>query len=388
MLRILLYSDSARWTTGFGHQTRWLGQWLTAQGHDVVQIAFAPSPVTPDQLTPDLRDPGFVVWDQPGMTGWERVVQTPADLVISLLDDFKVLDALYRSPGKPWIRWSVYDGSPIPLAWQPLNALSVPVAVSPYTQHLLAQAEWGEAVRVIPHAVDLEWFHPPSAAERASARQRFFPHDPAFVMSYVGRASTRKQLGVWFETLARVRERDDSVVGLVRAPKREDNVDYEEYIHRLGLYGAVTWLDTPNPLAGVSAQWLRDLYWASDVLVHPARSEGFGLTLLEARACGVPTLCSRYSAMADWATPEELLEPRVLFWEGLHQIQQAQFDVDEAVKRLLRWKRRPDQREGVGARARQRVQACAPDIVGSQWSAAWENLVSQAASRLYPVIEV
>ena len=46
---------------------------------------------------------------------------------------------------------------------------------------------------------------------------------------------------------------------------------------------------------------MRDIYNASDVLLNPAKSEGFGLPMLEAQMCGTPVIAS------DFSTTEELL---------------------------------------------------------------------------------
>jgi glycosyltransferase involved in cell wall biosynthesis len=47
---------------------------------------------------------------------------------------------------------------------------------------------------------------------------------------------------------------------------------------------------------------LARLYAACDVLVHPYRGEGFGLPILEAMACGLPTIVPRGGACLDFCT--------------------------------------------------------------------------------------
>jgi len=48
-------------------------------------------------------------------------------------------------------------------------------------------------------------------------------------------------------------------------------------------------------------QYMRDVYRASDVLLNPAKSEGFGLPLVEAQMCGCPVIAT------DFSTTDELL---------------------------------------------------------------------------------
>jgi glycosyltransferase involved in cell wall biosynthesis len=51
----------------------------------------------------------------------------------------------------------------------------------------------------------------------------------------------------------------------------------------------------------LSDEYMADVYRASDVLLNPCKSEGFGLPIVEAQMCGVPV------AATDFATTDELL---------------------------------------------------------------------------------
>ena len=41
------------------------------------------------------------------------------------------------------------------------------------------------------------------------------------------------------------------------------------------------------------------MYSSLDVLLHPSRGEGFGVCVLEAQACGVPAIVTKFSAMPE-----------------------------------------------------------------------------------------
>lgn len=55
----------------------------------------------------------------------------------------------------------------------------------------------------------------------------------------------------------------------------------------------------PNTHTGVSNEELAEIFNLMDVYIQPAICEGWGLPIVEAKACGVPGLYSNYSAMED-----------------------------------------------------------------------------------------
>jgi len=55
----------------------------------------------------------------------------------------------------------------------------------------------------------------------------------------------------------------------------------------------------PNTHSGVSTKELAEIYNLMDIYVQPAICEGWGLPIVEAKACGIPGLYSNYSAMED-----------------------------------------------------------------------------------------
>jgi len=55
----------------------------------------------------------------------------------------------------------------------------------------------------------------------------------------------------------------------------------------------------PNTHSGVSREQLAEIYNLMDIYVQPAICEGWGLPIMEAKACGVPGLYQNYSAMED-----------------------------------------------------------------------------------------
>ncbi len=120
------------------------------------------------------------------------------------------------------------------------------------------------------------------------------PPDPvppgAPVLLSVSRLVEQKGVDVAVRALARVRERqpDAWLVVLGEGPEQDR---LAALAAELGVAGAV---HLPGRVPDVAA-WLR----RADVLVHPARWEGFGLALLEAMLASLPIVASRVSSIPE-----------------------------------------------------------------------------------------
>jgi glycosyltransferase involved in cell wall biosynthesis len=110
------------------------------------------------------------------------------------------------------------------------------------------------------------------------------------VLVAVARLVPQKGLDVAIDALALVREEhpDARLVVLGEGPLREE---LAERARTRGIEDAVS---LPGRVGDV-AWWLR----RADVIVHPARWEGFGLALLEAMLCARPIVASRVSSIPE-----------------------------------------------------------------------------------------
>jgi glycosyltransferase involved in cell wall biosynthesis len=151
-------------------------------------------------------------------------------------------------------------------------------------------------LRLIPEAVDHEVFCP---GDRAEAQRRLVQRhsiDRPFVL-FISSLWPYKNCDGLLRAFALARPdlgghrlvivgpgRDRTYVGELRALAEE-----------LGIADDVTWV------GGVPLEETVDFYRAADVFVYPSHNETFGLTILEAMACGCPVVTSDRSAMPETA---------------------------------------------------------------------------------------
>jgi D-inositol-3-phosphate glycosyltransferase len=146
---------------------------------------------------------------------------------------------------------------------------------------------------------------------------------------------------------------------------------------------------------------LPSLYAACDVFISPtdSPSESFGLTIVEAMACGRPVVASDWDGSrelivhgetgfrvrTDWTDCLGELDEMAPFlaWDQqhLHVGQSVSVDVGQMAGYLIQLLENPGRREAMGRQGRQRVEALYdwPVVIG-QWEALWAELIAIARS--------
>lgn len=130
-------------------------------------------------------------------------------------------------------------------------------------------------IRVIHNGVDHGFFHPDPTVGRFE--------EPTLV--YVGRLKRYKELDMVLEGMVRLRERGEAPRLLV-AGKGDDRPRLERRVRELDLGHEVRFLGF------VSDERKRELLRRAWCTVYPSPKEGWGITNVEAAACGTPTVAS------------------------------------------------------------------------------------------------
>jgi glycosyltransferase involved in cell wall biosynthesis len=165
-----------------------------------------------------------------------------------------------------------------------------------------------EKITVVWLAPNAEVFRPLKPAEIAAARDRLQLPD-RFIL-FAGTLEPRKNVAGLLRAYRLLCDRDSHSPDLVLAGSRGWLFDETRaLIDELRLTDRVRWIDSP-----VDAD-LAALYNAAAVFVLPSHYEGFGLTVLEAMACGTPCLISDRGSLPEIAggaaveiDPDEVVE--------------------------------------------------------------------------------
>lgn len=144
-------------------------------------------------------------------------------------------------------------------------------------------------------------FRPLPPAHIAAARSRYGLSPDTFCLVNVGSNHPRKNVMAILQSLALLRQRG-LPVHLLKAGA-DFTADQNAYLQHQNLTDCASYLGKPNQAE------LVQLYNAADVLVAPSFYEGFGITPLEAMACGTPVVVANTTALPEVVGEAGLLVP-------------------------------------------------------------------------------
>jgi glycosyltransferase involved in cell wall biosynthesis len=215
-----------------------------------------------------------------------------------------------------------------------------------------------DRVTVIPNAVDSLFYPLPQADSQAFRYQLKVPSD-TFCLLNVGGNHPRKNLMGILKALKLIKQ-----LGLsVQLWKISDDFTAEAkcFIQANDLADSIKYLGCLDKPTLIKA------YSAADVLVAPSFHEGFGITLLEAMACGTPVITSNVSAM-----------PEVVGGAGILVDPHDSQSIADAIYRLHD---DPIYYQELRAKGLLRVQLFTWEKVAEQMTEVYEKLIGGRSSR-------
>ena len=145
-------------------------------------------------------------------------------------------------------------------------------------------------ISVIPNAVEAA-FQPLPKEQADSFRQKSGTSPETVCLLNVGSNHPRKNLSTVLKVVDTLQQRGLSIhLWKVGADFTDEQ---KAFIQTQGLENCVSYLGKPDKST------LIQIYNAADMLIAPSLHEGFGITLLEAMACGIPVITSKVSAMPE-----------------------------------------------------------------------------------------
>ena len=326
----LLIQSNVPWVgTGYGTQTKQITQRMSRDGHAVAvnanyglqgtKMEWEGIPIFPmgmESYSNDTVRANFASWKRENP-------DNPAHCIV-LFDAWTMPKAMYE--GVPVSVWCMVDHQPIPpkvlsvLQWENVT----PIAVTKFGLDQMQRAGLDKAV-YIPMAIDTELYQPTGSFEGKTGREIMNISRDKFVVSLINANKASSAGGIhrkaWAENI------------LAFSIFAQDKPDVHLYLHteRFGNYGGLaldfllkavglqseqyTFVNQHAQHNGIPNEAMAAIYTATDVLLASTLGEGFGLTLLEAQACGTVAIANNFSAQPELLGDGWLTEGQP-YWDG------------------------------------------------------------------------
>ncbi|HTJ74433.1 MAG TPA: glycosyltransferase [Acidimicrobiales bacterium] len=207
---------------------------------------------------------------------------------------FAQADVFDGVQGGPRVGWTMLEVDGLPPEWvRGCNAMDEVWVPASFNVDTFAASGVRAPIRVMPLGVDVDYYHPGISGFRPS---------PRFTFLSVFEWGERKGAEVLLRAFAQEFKESEDVLLLVSIYNHDPDVDVHGEIAKLGLESC------PPIVVLVNAEFadyqMAALYRSADCFVLPTRGEGWGMPVLEAMACGLPTIATGWSGPADFLTTD------------------------------------------------------------------------------------
>jgi glycosyltransferase involved in cell wall biosynthesis len=286
------------------------------------------------------------------------------------------------------------DGTQQPPIWgERLSKVTNPVVMSNFGRTLFPNA------KLVYHGVDTEVFHPVTrnnphrfsdgtvAFTKAECKKALGYDPDGFLVVRVDKNSSRKDFAAtWKALLPVMRHHNDIQVHLHTNEQVGENGVVLEALFSRDEMGTRFYLPKQTGRLGWKQQDLAGLYAAADLFVSTSHGEGFGLTLAEAAASGVPIIAQNVSAIPEVVGPgAHLLEPTgtITAPSGQEQWLPDVGAFSEAIEHLYN---ADGVRRKLGEAGRDHVAKLSWDFAASRFDEFIRALSGTGASKLYETV--
>jgi glycosyltransferase involved in cell wall biosynthesis len=319
-LKILWHSAAPWIRSGYGQQTAIWAPRLASLGHEVTISAtygiwgttseWEGIPVLP--CGDDRYGNDVIV---------ERFKREKADLLITLLDAWAFTPAVIKRVNAA--HWMPVDCTPMSYMDQVIleRGRARPIAFSHHGEEMMTNSGYTPAY--IPHGIDTDMFQP--SPDSVTAREMMGIDDRFVIgMNCVNVDNLRKGVPEQLLAFSRLYQEHSDALLLIHGQVYEESepkgLNIGHVIRNLGLSHAVRFVDQfDHKLGLLGPDYLAMWYSTLDLYTSTSYAEGFGLTIAEALACGIPVVVTDTSAMPEVAGDAGWIVGGEPFWNPTHR---------------------------------------------------------------------
>lgn len=204
-------------------------------------------------------------------------------------------DVFYKNDGKYKIGYTMLETTGIPEEWvrqcNKMNEVWVP---SSFNVKTFKDSGVKVPIYVMPLGVDVNYYNPLIHSYKKHNKYTFLS-----VFEWGERKAPEKLLRAYSNAFTK----DDEVVLICKVINNDPSVDVNKEIKKLNLPE-----NGPEIIMMYNTKFadyqMPTLYRSADCFVIPTRGEGWGMPILEAMACGIPTIATDWSSQTDFFNEE------------------------------------------------------------------------------------
>ncbi len=243
-----------------------------------------------------------------------------ADVFLTLLDAWIFDGRFMREAGQRWVALAPIDHEPMPgRVRERLREAWWPAAICRHGWDAMVEAgltgPGGAEPLYLPHTFDPEVYRPLTEDARRVARTALKLPADGFVVGMVAANKgqpSRKSIPAVVEAFAELHRKHPGEVTLalhMEMDSRHAGVNVASCLSYFGVpESAVRFSDQNAP--SQKPEHMAALFGCLDLLANPSMGEGFGVTILEAAACGTPALVGGWTSMPEVAGPAGIVLDR------------------------------------------------------------------------------
>lgn len=295
-----------------------------------------------------------------------------ANVVISLIDVWVMKDTARAIAPAVWLPWLPIDHDPVPQkVLDALDGAYIPLTYAKWGYQQLKTA--GVDNVYIPHGIEPDVYRILDADTVARFRRDVLMNPEHLTMmvaankGYPDRKAFQFQLRGWAEF---AKDKPGARLYIHTEPTTMyGGIDFAALLDNLGIKDKVIFPDRYNYFLGYPAEYMALLYNAADVFLGASMSEGFGIPLIEAQACGTPVVTTNATSMPELVRWGQIVDPVDRWWTPLNawQYLPSVAGIAEALSQLH------GQWLGNGGRKDATAQEIAQDAIHSEYG--WNGIV-------------
>lgn len=245
-----------------------------------------------------------------------------ANIVISLIDVWVMHETAKKIAPALWLPWLPIDHNPVPQkVLDSLTGAHLPLTYSRSGRDLLAAA--GVVNEYIPHGLEPTIYKVLPDVDKVRAFRRDVLGNPSHLTVMVAankglpdRKAFQVQVRAWANF---AKDKPGAKLYIHSEPTTMyGGIDFAALLANLGIADKVIFPDRYQYFRGLPADYLALIYNNADAYLGASMSEGFGIPLIEAQACGVPVITTDYLSMPELVRWGYAIPPRDLFWTAMN----------------------------------------------------------------------